>query len=67
MAENPAPDAIRAARKRAGLTQTGMARLIYSTLRTVQEWEAGNRSMHPAMWLVFRHLAGLERIPFRRR
>lgn len=47
---NPAPDAIKAARAAAGLTQTDAARLIHSTLRTWQQWEAGDRRMHPGLW-----------------
>ncbi len=50
MPESPAPDAIRAARTAAGLSQTAAAALIYCTLRGWQEWEAGNRKMHPAFW-----------------
>lgn len=57
--ENPTPDAIRCARKAAGLSQTAAAALIYCTLRGWQEWEAGNRRMHPALWELFRiKLAG---------
>ena len=51
---NPTPDAIRAARAIAGLSQTQAAALIYCTLRAWQEWEAGNRRMHPAFWELFR-------------
>lgn len=50
----PSPDVIRAARSAAGLTQTQAAELIYCTLRGWQEWEAGNRKMHPAFWELFR-------------
>ncbi len=53
-ASNPSPGAIRSAREAAGLTQTEAASLIYCTLRGWQEWEAGNRRMHPAMWELFR-------------
>ena len=49
-ASNPLPYEIRAARKAAGFSQTAAARLIYCTLRAWQEWEAGNRRMHPALW-----------------
>jgi DNA-binding transcriptional regulator YiaG len=49
-AANPTPDEIRAARASAGLTQTEAARLIYCTLRAWQDWEAGKRRMHPALW-----------------
>lgn len=51
--ENPAPDAIRAARAAAGLTQTQAAALIYCTLRGWQDWEAGKRAMHPAFFELF--------------
>lgn len=51
---NPTPAEIRAARDDAGLTQTEAAELICSTLRAWQEWEAGNRRMHPGLWNHFR-------------
>jgi DNA-binding transcriptional regulator YiaG len=50
---NPKPAEIRAAREAAGLTQSAAAELVYSTLRTWQDWEtdgAQNRRMHPAIW-----------------
>lgn len=50
---SPKPAAIRAARKAAGLTQTQAAALIYSTMRTWQDWEAGARRMHPALFELF--------------
>lgn len=55
---NPRPDEIRAARERAGLTQTEAAALIQSTLRAWQGWEAtegeqGARRMHPGLWELF--------------
>lgn len=53
-ASNPAPADIRAARESAGMTQTQAAQLIYSTMRAWQEWEAGNRRMHPGLWELFR-------------
>ena len=53
-AANPDPDDIRAARERAGLTQTQAAALIYCTLRGWQDWEAGARRMHPAFWELWR-------------
>lgn len=52
-ASNPAPDAIKAARAAAGLTQTAAAHLIYSTLRTWQQWEANDRRMHPGLFELF--------------
>jgi DNA (cytosine-5)-methyltransferase 1 len=50
---NPDPAEIRAARKAAGLNQTQAAQLIHGTLRAWQEWEAGNRRMHPGLWELF--------------
>ena len=50
---NPEPSAIRAARDAAGLTQTQAAQLIYSTMRTWQQWEAGDRRMHPGLFKLF--------------
>lgn len=64
-AMSPDPAAIRAARKAAGLTQTAAAELIGSTLRTIQDWEAGKAAMHPGLWDLFQHRAGLKRLPFR--
>jgi DNA (cytosine-5)-methyltransferase 1 len=49
----PTPANIRAAREAAGLTQTQAAALIHSALRSWQQWEAGDRSMHPAFWELF--------------
>lgn len=51
---NPLPAEIRAARTAAGLTQTEAAAVIYCTLRIWQQWEAGDRRMHPAFWELFR-------------
>lgn len=47
---NPRPEVIVAARRAAGLTQTEAAALIYCSLRGWQQWEAGERPMHPAFW-----------------
>ena len=51
---NPALEDIKAAREAAGLTQTAAATLVHSTCRSWQQWEAGDRRMHPAMWELFR-------------
>ena len=53
-ARNPTPEEVRAAREASGLSQTAAAALIHCTLRGWQEWEAGNRKMHPAFWELFR-------------
>lgn len=52
-ASNPTPEAIRAAREAAGLTQTAAAALIHGTMRAWQDWEAGARRMHPGLWELF--------------
>lgn len=38
---------------RGELTQTAAAELIYSTLRSWQDWEYGNRPMHPGLFELF--------------
>ena len=47
---NPTPAQIRAARQEAGLTQTQAAAMVHTTCRVWQQWEAGDRKMHPAFW-----------------
>ncbi len=51
---NPLPAEIIAARKAAGLTQTEAASLVCGSLRAWQQWEAGDRRMHPGLWMLFR-------------
>lgn len=51
--KNPDPDSIRAARGRTNLTQAQAAALIYSSMRAWQQWESGERRMHPAFWELF--------------
>jgi putative transcriptional regulator len=48
---NPTPAQIR--ESRAGLTQTQAATLVHVGLRCWQQWEAGDRKMHPAFWELF--------------
>ena len=50
---NPSPTLIRATRKERGLTQTAAAALVHTTCRTWQQWEAGDRRMHPGFWALF--------------
>ena len=47
---NPSPDAIKALRESAGLTQTDFGVEMHSGLRTVQDWESGQSRMHPGLW-----------------
>jgi DNA (cytosine-5)-methyltransferase 1 len=49
----PEPSVIEAERRRAGLTQTRAAELVHGSLRGWQQWEAGDRRMHPAFWELF--------------
>lgn len=51
---NPKPEEIAAARMKAGMTQTQAASVIYCTLRAWQDWEGGQRRMHPAFWELWR-------------
>lgn len=60
-ARNPAPTEVSAAREavqaRLGLgitaTQTWCAEKVHTTRRVWQQWEAGDRRMHPAFWELF--------------
>lgn len=49
----PNPKRIKQARLNAGLTQTQAAALIYKSLRTWQQWEAGDREMDLALFELF--------------
>lgn len=51
---SPTPEEIRAAREAAKLSQTAAGTLVHTTCRTWQQWEAGDRKMHPAFWELFR-------------
>lgn len=50
---NPAPADIITARTAAGLTQSAAGALVHTTLRSWQQWEAGDRRMHPGLWELF--------------
>lgn len=50
------PERVRLARKLAGLTQSQSAALVYSNVKTWQNWEAEgnrNRKMHPGLFELF--------------
>ncbi|MBB2915869.1 helix-turn-helix domain-containing protein [Cupriavidus alkaliphilus] len=51
--QQPTPEKIRAARERAGLTQTQAGALLHVNLRSWQKWEGGERAMHLAFWELF--------------
>ncbi|MEX3635932.1 integrase arm-type DNA-binding domain-containing protein [Paraburkholderia sp. BR14320] len=57
-APSPTPGEIRAARLAANLTQTAAGELLHTTCRTWQQWEAGDRAMHPAFWELFQRKVG---------
>ena len=50
----PAPEAILDWRRAHGLSASEAAALVHSTARVWQQWEAGERRMHPAMWELAR-------------
>ena len=52
-AANPTPEQVKADRQAAGLTQSQAAALIHVNLRTWQQWEGGERRMHPAFWQLY--------------
>ncbi len=56
----PEPDDIRAARAAAGLTQTEAGAVVHASLRTWQQWEAGDRKMHPGLFELFKLKTGRE-------
>lgn len=55
------------ARNQAGLTQEEAAELLGVGRVTWTRYELGTRSMTEAEWRYWKHVAGLERIPFRAR
>lgn len=56
----------RASRDLAGHTQEQAGALIGVARRSWQDWETGVTKMPPTLLRLYRHLAGLERIPFRK-
>ena len=54
----PTPLEVLAARTRAGLTQAEAAKLVYSSRRQWQRWEAGEHTMHPAKYRMFVEAVG---------
>lgn len=53
-------------RIRAGHTQAAAAALLGVGYRTWQDWEHGVAQMPEPMLKLYRHLAGVEAIPFKR-
>jgi DNA-binding transcriptional regulator YiaG len=52
--KNPTPSQITRTRTMLGLTRAESAKIIYCGKRAWQEWELGNRKMHPALWELFK-------------
>lgn len=50
---NPTPAEILEARQKADLSQEEAARLVHSVRNAWQQWEYGDRKMHPAFWELF--------------
>lgn len=63
---NPAPTEVRAARAAAKLTQAAAAQLMGVDRVTWARWETGERNMSREDLRYFRHVAGIERMPFKR-
>lgn len=49
----PLPAEIRKARRSTGLSQTEAAHLLHTSCRVWQQWEGGERKMHPAFYDLF--------------
>jgi len=54
-AKDPSPtaDAVRSVRQKTSLTQTQAAHLVHASLRSWQQWEAGDRAMPPGLFELF--------------
>lgn len=50
----PKPAQIRKVREAAGLSQSQAAEVVYVSLRTWQNWEAGKHAMNPVLWDCFK-------------
>jgi len=51
--DSPTPAQIRKLRAHSGLSQTAAAKVVFSTLRSWQNWEAGKHQMNPIYWHCF--------------
>lgn len=63
----PTAAQIRAAREKLRLTQAQAGELLGVIRETWARYEGGTREMSEAEWRYWKHVAGLERIPFRSR
>jgi len=53
-ASNPTPVEVHQMRKDAGLTQPQAAAVVYTTVRSWQNWESGEKRMHPGLFELFK-------------
>ena len=53
IAPTPTPDALRAKRSSAGLTQSQAAALLGVSRRSIAGWETGERDMPRPLWTLF--------------
>ena len=53
MTAQPTPDQIKAARQKAGMTQTQAADVIYKKVLAWQRYESGDRAMDYALYELF--------------
>lgn len=53
IAPTPTPDALRAQRSKAGLTQESAAALLGVSRRSIAGWETGERDMPRPLWTLF--------------
>ena len=51
---SPAAHDVREMRARLKLSQSAFGQLLRCSLRSVQQWEAGERVMHPGLWELAR-------------
>ena len=61
---SPTPAQIRAAREGLGITQDAAGRLAGVTRVAWARYEIGTRRMPGTLWRYWRHVAGIERMPF---
>jgi DNA-binding transcriptional regulator YiaG len=54
---NPKPADLIELRERYGISQREAAALAYSSERSWQNWESGERRMHPAIWAWVLHVS----------
>ncbi len=57
---SPSAAEIAAMRASCGLTQAQIANLLHTSVRAYQQWEHGDRDMHPAFWDCLRLKLGFQ-------